>query len=93
MSTSDFDSDRSARLAEGFNGVAERTRPPHATVPARAHLFAVRARRLQGELWRAVGEGPRHLMAGDGVERDRDAAHAERYGSLGAGNGAARKHD
>jgi quercetin dioxygenase-like cupin family protein len=46
---------------------------------------------VQGEMWLTVGEGTRHLRAGDTFELDRELPHAERYGSAGATYWVARR--
>lgn len=92
MEAIDFEAYRLARLAEGFDEVAERTWPPGATVPPHAHPFAVKARVVAGEMWLTVAGLTRHLVACDGFELDRDMPHAERYGPAGATYWAARRH-
>jgi quercetin dioxygenase-like cupin family protein len=92
MDTIDFETYRSARLAEGFDEVTERVWPAGAVVEAHTHPFAVKARVVQGEMWLTIGDATRHLLPGDDFELDREAPHAERYGPAGASYWAARKH-
>ena len=92
MEEIDFETYRSACLAEGFDEVAERIWPPGAVVPPHAHPFAVKARVAAGEMWLTVAGQTRHLVTGDGFELDRDMPHAERYGPAGATYWAARRH-
>lgn len=89
---SDFDAYCRARLAEGYDEVAERAWPPLVVVDTHAHPFAVRAHVARGEMWLTVGDETRHLRAGDSFELARDVPHAERYGPDGAVYWAARRH-
>ena len=92
MNAIDFEAYRRARLAEGFDEVAERVWPPGAVAEMHAHPFAVDARVVQGEMWLTVGSETRHLCAGDSFALDLGEPHAERYGAAGATYWAARKH-
>jgi hypothetical protein len=92
MDTTEFDSYRAARLAEGFDEVAERTWPPDAVIDTHTHSFSVKAQVVNGEMWLTVAGRTRHLLAGDTFELDREVPHAERYGSAGATYWAARRH-
>jgi quercetin dioxygenase-like cupin family protein len=85
---SDF---KAARLAEGFDEVAERVWPANHAEPTHSHSFAVHALVTAGEMWLTVGDRTRHLIAGDEFRLGRDEAHAERYGASGATYLAARK--
>ena len=92
MDKIDFDTYRSACLAEGFEEVIERVWPPDSTLATHTHPFSVKARVVQGEMWLTVHDETRHLQAGDGFELEREVAHAERYGPSGATYWVARKH-
>lgn len=83
---------KAARLAEGFDEVAERVWPANEGVPAHAHPFAVHALVTAGEMWLTIGERTERLVAGDEFRLARDEVHAERYGAGGATYLAARKY-
>jgi quercetin dioxygenase-like cupin family protein len=85
---SDF---RTARLAEGFDEVAERSWPANHVEPAHSHPFAVHAFVIAGEMWLTIGDRTQHLVAGDEFRLARDEVHAERYGAHGATYQAARR--
>ena len=85
---SDF---KAARLAEGFDEVAERVWPANHEEPTHSHPFAVHALMTAGEMWLTVGDRIQHLVAGDEFRLARDEPHAERYGAGGATYVAARK--
>ena len=91
MSIPSFESYRAARLAEGFDEVAERVWAADTTVDTHIHPFSVQALVVQGEMWLTVGDHARHLQAGDSFVLDREAPHAERYGPAGATYWAARR--
>jgi len=86
---SDF---RAARLAEGYDEVAERVWPANQVVPPHGHPFAVHALVTAGEMWLTCGDETQHLVAGDEFRLAREQLHAERYGEHGATYLAARKH-
>ncbi len=92
MDTTDFETYRSARLAEGFDEVAERAWSADAVAETHSHPFAVKALVVAGEMWLTVGDDTRHLCAGDAFALERSMPHAERYGPSGATYWAARKH-
>ena len=71
MDKIDFDTYRSACLAEGFDEVIERVWPPDSTLATHTHPFSVKARVVQGEMWLTVQDETRHLQAGDGFELER----------------------
>lgn len=83
---------RAARLAEGFDEVAERVWAPDIVVESHTHPFAVKAKVVLGEMWLTSGGRTRHLQAGDEFELALQEPHAERYGPLGATYWAARRH-
>jgi AraC-like ligand binding domain len=85
---SQFEADARAR---GFDEVLERQWAAGTVLDTHTHPFAVQARVVQGEMWLTVGEGTRHLRAGDTFELDRELPHAERYGSAGATYWVARR--
>ena len=82
---------KAARLAEGFDEIAERVWAANQVVPEHTHPFAVHALVTAGEMWLTIGERTLHLVAGDEFHLARDEAHAERYGAAGASYLAARK--
>ena len=92
MNTIDFESYQAARLAEGFDEVAERVWTSGAVAPTHTHDFSVKALVVAGEMWLTVGDDTRHLRSGDSFELGREVPHSERYGELGATYWAARKH-
>ena len=92
MNEIDFETFRTARLAEGFDEVAERRWPAATELPSHSHPFSVEARVVQGEMWLTVGDQTRHLLPGDHFELPREMPHAERYGDAGATYWAARRH-
>lgn len=92
MIAEDFAQYQSARLADGFDEVAERRWEPDTTVPTHTHPFSVEALVVQGEMWLTVGEQTQHLRAGDRFALAREVPHAERYGAEGATYWAARRH-
>lgn len=83
---------KTARLAEGFDEVAERVWQPGLVVPAHSHPFSVHALVTAGEMWLTIGDRTQHLVAGDEFRLAREELHSERYGSDGATYLAARKH-
>jgi quercetin dioxygenase-like cupin family protein len=82
---------RAARLAEGFDEVAERVWPANRVEPSHSHPFEVHAFVVAGEMWLTTGDRTQHLVAGDEFRLARDEVHAERYGCDGATYLAARK--
>ena len=92
MSLFIFESYKAARLAEGFDEVAERIWTSDAVAATHTHPFSVKAMVVQGEMWLTVGQETQHLRLGDTFELDREVPHAERYGASGATYWAARKH-
>jgi quercetin dioxygenase-like cupin family protein len=83
---------KTARLAEGFDEVAERVWKPNQALPEHAHPFSVHALVTVGEMWLTVGERTQHLKAGDEFHLALEERHAERYGPEGTTYLAARKH-
>lgn len=79
-------------LADGFDEVLERQWAPLTVVAEHAHPFALQAIVVRGEMWLDVGGVTQHLVTGDGFALDRDIAHAERYGDVGATYWVARKN-
>jgi quercetin dioxygenase-like cupin family protein len=85
---SDF---KAARLAEGFDEVAERVWPANHVEPTHSHPFSVHALVIAGEMWLTTGDRTQHLVAGDEFRLASGEVHAERYGVDGATYLAARK--
>ena len=92
MSSVDFDVFASDARAAGFDEVLERQWAPGTVLETHTHPFAVKALVVQGEMWLTVGATTRHLRPGDAFELDREAPHAERYGSDGATYWVARRN-
>lgn len=92
MTSINFETYQAARLAEGFDEVAERVWTAGAEAHTHTHPFSVKALVVAGEMWLTVGDDTRHLRSGDTFELDREVPHAERYGASGATYWAARKH-
>ena len=82
---------KTARLAEGFDEVAERKWNGSEVVPEHSHPFSVHALVIAGEMWLTVGDRVQHLKAGDEFHLARQEIHAERYGQEGATYLAARR--
>lgn len=77
--------------AQGFDQVLERRWAAATVVESHAHLFALRALVVQGEMWLTVGDDVRHLRPGDEFTLDREQPHSERYGADGATYWVARR--
>lgn len=91
MSELSFAEFESAARARGFTQVLERTWAAGTVLGTHTHPFAVEARVVQGEFWLTVGDGTRHLRAGDSFSLDAEVPHAERYGDAGATYWVARR--
>jgi hypothetical protein len=92
MNTISFEEYKAARLAEGFDEVAERVWPPDVVAEVHTHPFSVKARVAQGDMWLTARGDTRHLQVGDSFELGTEEPHAERYGPAGATYWAARRH-
>jgi quercetin dioxygenase-like cupin family protein len=82
--THDFETFKSAALAEGFDEVLERVWAPDTVLDTHTHPFAVKALVVQGEMWLTVGDSTQHLEPGDLFELEHAEPHSERYGAEGA---------
>ncbi|RZU01075.1 cupin domain-containing protein [Rivibacter subsaxonicus] len=87
-----FEDFAAAARAEGYDEVLVRDWKPLTELPTHTHPFAVKALVVAGEMWLTEGEHTRHLRPGDRFEIEREAPHAERYGSEGTTFWAARRH-
>lgn len=92
MDLVDFHAFEAAAIGEGYDEVLERHWPADTVLDTHTHLFAVKARVVQGEMWLTVGERTQHLRPGDAFEVGYDVPHAERYGPEGATYWVARRH-
>ena len=90
--THDFETFKSAALAEGFDEVLERVWAPDTALDTHTHPFAVKALVVQGEMWLTVAGHTRHLLPGDTFTLERDVPHSERYGAQGAAYWVARRN-
>ncbi|WP_310567042.1 AraC family ligand binding domain-containing protein [Hydrogenophaga sp.] len=82
--TPDFDTFKSAALAEGFDEVLERVWAPDTVLDTHTHPFAAKALVVQGEMWLTTGDTTQHLVPGDLFELEHSEPHSERYGAEGA---------
>lgn len=84
MTQFSFDEFASQARAQGFDEIVERRWPPSTVLETHTHPFAVKALVVEGEMWLTLGDQTRHLVPGDEFEVEHSAAHAERYGEVGA---------
>ncbi len=82
--THDFETFKSAALAEGFDEVLERVWAPDTVLDTHTHPFAAKALVVQGEMWLSAKGQTQHLLPGDLFELDHGEPHSERYGTEGA---------
>lgn len=85
------DFEASAR-AQGFDEVIVREWAPGQVLESHRHPFIVSAWVVRGEVALTENNGTRLLHAGDSFQLEREAQHAETYGSEGATFWVARKH-
>lgn len=78
--THDFETFKSAALAEGFDEVLERVWAPDTELDTHTHPFAAKALVVQGEMWLSAKGQTQHLLPGDLFELDHGEPHSERYG-------------
>ncbi len=82
--THDFETFKSAALAEGFDEVLERVWAPDTVLDTHTHPFAAKVLVVQGEMWLSAKGQTQHLLPDDLFELDHDEPHSERYGTEGA---------
>ncbi len=70
--------------ANGFSVFVDKDWDPDLSIPEHSHEFDVEATVMAGEMWLDVGQGERHLVAGDHFALSAGVRHRERYGKLGA---------
>ena len=92
MSQLSFPEFEAEARTQGYDEVLVREWPPLTMLDSHSHPFAVNALVTRGEVWLSVGEGTRHLQAGDRFELECEVAHAERYGRDGATFRVARRN-
>ena len=87
-----FGSFEANAMAEGFDEVIERERPPNGALDFHTHPYSVHAVISKGEMWLRVGDGEEeHLRPGDQFALEPGEPHAERYGPEGVVYWAARR--